>query len=279
MEESAWSSRHEAVLKSWAERAAVNRLLHERAAVEYEKSEANYSIPIIIISALNSGVSFSSTYLPPTLKYYSPLVVGMASSLVGLIGTLKSFRRIDELLAGHRTAALSYAILSRQVVAQLAVARKDRRSTGIELVRHTAAELDRMLESSPTISQKLKMQYLKEAAKVAKQPDKADPTQQRWAMPENLYGDQSVKLTVDEEKAEREEQLQHALREVVIKSAERSAERAADEAARAAADAVTGTASVDSVRARLSELIAGLRTPDDEGGSEVEVELSEESSN
>ena len=229
-----WTRRHESVLKGLAERAAAMRVLHDRSARSFQKRESYYAYPILILSAVNASASFTTTYLPPIGQHWAPVAIGAVSTIITLISSLKSFAQISELYASHQAAALQYAIVSRQIVAELAVERADRRHSGVELLRATTGDLDKLLEGSPPVPEKISAHYVKEVKayhKKLSKPRAKDEEDFDFALPENLYSTQKVRLSADEDQEALEQAALRTLKETSIRAAREAAERIAMQAA------------------------------------------------
>ena len=61
------------------------------------------------------------------------------------------FLKINELMENHRTAALSYGLLSRNIRLTLALPREERKKDGLKFVDECKAEYDRLIEQSPSV--------------------------------------------------------------------------------------------------------------------------------
>lgn len=257
-----WTARHEKVLRKSVERANVMRRLHERSYVSYQRLEKNFSYPVILLSAIASAGSFSSTYLPEEPKRLSPLFIGALSTFISLLQTLRSFLAVDEMLAKHKSASLEYAILGRNVIAELRVARSDRRMKGIEQVRAVADHMARLLESAPPIPDKIVdgykkalIEHLKHKQAVKKKAAKAkgvDPTMEAeslFELPEILLATQefSTDAEDDEDNLENDPDIRQAI------------DRKLDEVAAALTDSIQHQPNAAEVRDRMEDLIITIR--------------------
>lgn len=257
-----WTARHEKVLRKSVERANVMRRLHERSFVSYQQQEKNFSYPVILLSAIASAGSFSSTYLPEEPKRLSPLFIGALSTFISLLQTLRSFLAVDEMLAKHKSASLEYAILGRNVIAELRVSRSDRRMKGIEQVRAVADHMARLLESAPPIPDKIVdgykkalIEHLKHKQAVKKKAAKTkgvDPTMEAeslFELPEILLATQefSTDAEDDEDNLENDPDIRQAI------------DRKLDEVAAALTDSIQHQPNAAEVRDRMEDLIITIR--------------------
>jgi len=141
---------------------------------------------MILLSTANSVLSFAHGYTGENFQYYAPLVAGVMSTCVALIGTFRSFSKSEQLLSGHHTSAQQYALLCRHINSELCVCPKDRRISGVEMIRGCSDDMDRLYENAPVILDERKRIFLRTLRKDAEQR-KVDEQALGIKLPDLLY--------------------------------------------------------------------------------------------
>ena len=132
-----WNDQHENILRQWGEAAACYRFMNHRAYLLYKTLSLRFTLPVIVLSTVTGTANFAQTSFPEGIRPIVPSVIGGMNLIAGLIATIMQFLKINELMENHRTAALSYGLLSRNIRLMLALPRK--------------AEYDRLIEQSPAV--------------------------------------------------------------------------------------------------------------------------------
>ena len=146
-----WTDGHETILKQWGEASACYRYMHHRAFFLYRRASIRFTLPVIILSTVTGTANFAQETFPDNIKPFAPSIIGALNLTAGLIATISQFLKINELMENHRTAALSFGMLSRNIRLMLALDRGERSKTGLDFVNECKTEYDRLLEQSPSV--------------------------------------------------------------------------------------------------------------------------------
>ena len=146
-----WNDQHENILRQWGEAAGCYRFMNHRAYLMYKSLSMRFTLPVIILSTITGTANFAQSTLPLSIQPAAPSVIGGLNLIAGLIATVMQFLKINELMENHRTAALSYGLLSRNIRLTLALPREERKKDGLKFVEECKAEYDRLIEQSPAV--------------------------------------------------------------------------------------------------------------------------------
>lgn len=159
---SEWNSQQEKILKSWGEAAACYRYMNHRAYLEYKKRSMNYTLPIIVISTITGTANFAQQTFPESIRHMVPVGIGAFNIVAAIMTTIMQFLKINELMEGHRAAAVQYGKLSRTIRLQLALPVEQRSENGLEFVEKCRQEYDRLIEQSPIVPMTVVKQFEKD---------------------------------------------------------------------------------------------------------------------
>ncbi len=154
-EDPIWHPQQEKILKEWSEIGSSYRYLHDKAFQQYSAQNLRFALPVIIISTITGTANFAQGTFPAAWQSYVPLGIGTLNLAAGLITTIAQFLRVSELLEGHRAASISYSKFSRDISVELSLPVKERQGNGRDFVVKCRNELDRLIEQSPNIPQKI----------------------------------------------------------------------------------------------------------------------------
>lgn len=146
-----WNDQHENILRQWGEAAGCYRFMNHRAYLMYKSLSMRFTLPVIILSTITGTANFAQSTLPLSIRGAAPSVIGGLNLIAGLIATVMQFLKINELMENHRTAALAYGLLSRNIRLTLALPREERKKDGLKFVEECKAEYDRLIEQSPAV--------------------------------------------------------------------------------------------------------------------------------
>ncbi len=166
-EDPIWHPQQEKILKEWSEIGSSYRYLHDKAFQQYSAQNLRFALPVIIISTITGTANFAQGTFPPAWQSYVPLGIGTLNLAAGLITTIAQFLRVSELLEGHRAASISYSKFSRDISVELSLPVKERQGNGRDFVIKCRNELDRLIEQSPNIPQKIVGNFSKRFLKSA----------------------------------------------------------------------------------------------------------------
>ena len=122
-----WNDQHENILRQWGEAAGCYRFMNHRAYLMYKSLSMRFTLPVIVLSTITGTANFAQSTLPLSIQPAAPSVIGGLNLIAGLIATVMQFLKINELMENHRTAALAYGLLSRNIRLTLALPREERK--------------------------------------------------------------------------------------------------------------------------------------------------------
>lgn len=147
-----WTPQQEELMASWSDHAVCYHWLHDRCENKYHKKAMYLTLPIIIISTINGGLSIGTQSLFDTevLRKYASYAIGGISILAGLLTTIANQLRYPQKEEAHRVASVSWGKFQRLIAIELAMHPNDR-SDAMDFMKICRAELDRLIEQSPAI--------------------------------------------------------------------------------------------------------------------------------
>ena len=151
LRENSWNEQHESILRQWGEAAGCYRFMNHRAYLMYKKLSMRFTLPVIVLSTLTGTANFAQDQFPASIRGAVPSIIGGLNLIAGLIATISNFLKINELMENHKSAALSYGLLSRNIRLMLALPSRERSADGLDFVNTCKAEYDRLIEQSPAI--------------------------------------------------------------------------------------------------------------------------------
>ena len=149
-----WKEEDENLLKQWADKAQCYQWLHNKSRDKYQKKNAWYTIPVIIISTITGTANFAQERFSDNTRPYVVISIGTLSIIAGIITTIYQFLKISEINEGHRIATLSWGKFHRNLETELTRHPLDR-ITPFELLNLSKEEYNRLIEISPSIDNKI----------------------------------------------------------------------------------------------------------------------------
>jgi len=232
-----WKAEEERILASWSDKAQCYEWMHYKAHTGFKKSNAWFTIPVIIISTITGTANFAQDRFDESYRSWVVIGVGGMNIVAGIITTIYQFLKISELNEAHRVAALSWGKFCRNLKAELAKHPLDRVNHE-HFVGLAKEEYDRLVEISPMIPANIIKEFNKRFKRASEfvRPEvcaerfgtevfKMDDLERR-AMVDELLEDQTAR---DREKEAQIEELRRQIQET-----ENSAKDAAAAAAAAA---------------------------------------------
>jgi len=157
-----WNEQHESILRQWGEASGCYRYIHHRAFLLYKGLSMRFTLPVIILSTITGTANFAQEQFPENLRGMVPSVIGGLNLIAGLVATIMQFLKINELMENHKAAALAFGLLSRNIRLELALAREERSTDGLEFVTRCKNEYDRLIEQSPSVPSTILAEFEKE---------------------------------------------------------------------------------------------------------------------
>lgn len=158
-----WSVEHERILAEWADKAMCYRWLHTRANSLYSNLNAWYTIPCIIISTLAGTANFAQTRVPAQYQAVFTMGVGAINIAGGIISTIQQFLKITQLNEAHRVSSISWDKFYRNIKIELTKHPNERISVS-HMLKMSKEEFDRLMETSPSIPDKIIAEFKKSFA-------------------------------------------------------------------------------------------------------------------
>lgn len=162
-------------MAEWADKAACYRWLHDKCEKQYSSLNMSITIPVIILSTLTGTANFAiGSFIPPNsneLKNYVSAGIGVISIFAGILTTLGNFLRYAQGSEAHRVAGIAWGKFQRQIAVELAI-NPIERIDAMDFLKICRAELDRLIEQSPPIPDKVIEEFEKE---FKNQPDIKKP--------------------------------------------------------------------------------------------------------
>jgi predicted DNA-binding protein YlxM (UPF0122 family) len=153
-----WKSEHEVILVEWADKAMCYRWLHGRSHQAYSKTNAWFTIPVIIMSTLTGTANFAQDRFSEEIKPYAQMGIGAVNIFAGILTTIAQFLKVGELNEAHRVSSISWDKFYRNIKVELAKSRDERMNVG-HMLKMCKEEFDRLMETSPTINENIIAQF------------------------------------------------------------------------------------------------------------------------
>jgi hypothetical protein len=153
-----WTSDHENILIEWADKALCYKWLHENAHVSYSRMNTWFTIPVIIMSTLTGTANFAQDRVPSEYINAYTMVVGAINITAGILTTIQQYLKISEVNESHRISSISWGKFYRNIKIELAKSPEERTNV-THLLKFSKEEYDRLIETSPTISNKIIIKF------------------------------------------------------------------------------------------------------------------------
>lgn len=166
---------NENILIEWCDVAKCNKWMYMRAHQKYAKYNMWFTIPSIVLSTISGTASFAQTGMTGVMRDYSPIAIGTVNITVGIINTIQQFFKISQLQESHRVACIAWDKFARNIKIELAKKPEERTDAGT-FFKQMRNEYDRLMESCPTIPNRVIREFIKEIAgpKGSEQREKYD---------------------------------------------------------------------------------------------------------
>ena len=117
-----------------------------------------YTIPVIILSTLTGTANFAQERVPVQFQTYYVMLVGSLNILAGIITTIQQFLKITQLNEAHRVSSISWDKFYRNIKIELAK-HPTERIEAKHMLKMNKEEFDRMMETSPSIPEKIIIEF------------------------------------------------------------------------------------------------------------------------
>ena len=169
-----WTPEQEDLMANWSDIASCYRLLHDKTEKRYNKFNMAMTIPVIMLSTMTGTANFGMGSLfgnDTGSQRFANLAIGGVSLIAGLMTTLGNFLRFAQNMEAHRVAAVAWGKFQRQIAVELALHPNERHDS-MDFIKVCRNELDRLIEQSPPIPEKVISRFEKQFSTTAiKKPD------------------------------------------------------------------------------------------------------------
>lgn len=117
----------------------------------YKKRQNRVRLPMIAMSSISGLISFGTSIFPDGYQSAVNISVGISSMLVALVGSIESFLKIPEIIAGSVQASMNYTKLAESISVELALPRNKRTSSGIVFLRECYKTYEKHCEAAPNV--------------------------------------------------------------------------------------------------------------------------------
>ena len=152
--EAEWSNQHEQILIEWGDKAICYRWLHSQSHISYSFKNTWFTIPVIILSTLTGTANFAQERVPEEYQPAFQLFIGSLNIFAGILTTIQQFLKVSELNESHRVSSISWDKFYRNIKLELAKSSNERMHA-YQMLKISKEEFDRLMETSPSISQKV----------------------------------------------------------------------------------------------------------------------------
>jgi hypothetical protein len=155
-----WGEDHINILVEWADKALCYRWLHSKAHAGYSFSNTWFTIPVIIMSTLAGTANFAQDKFPESIRQYATMGIGAINLFSGILTTIQQYLKISELNEAHRVATIAWDKFYRNTKVELAKSPNERIPV-VQMMKICKEEFDRLMETSPPISEEIIKEFMK----------------------------------------------------------------------------------------------------------------------
>ena len=153
-----WTHEHELILVDWGDKALCYKWLHETSHHRFARKNTWFTIPVIIMSTLTGTANFAQDKIPAAYISYATMAIGTVNLVAGILTTIQQFLKISELNEAHRVSSIAWGKFYRNIKVELAKSPKERTPV-VQLLKYAKEEFDRLIETSPTLSDSVTAQF------------------------------------------------------------------------------------------------------------------------
>ena len=154
-----WTKEHENILIDWADKAMCYRWLHSKSNEDFNFRNTMFTIPVIIMSTITGTANFAQDQFPASVRSYAPMIIGSVNIFAGILTTIQQFLKVTELNEAHRVSSIAWDKFFRKISVELAKSPIERQYV-IDFIKACTEEYDRLIETSPTIEQKIIKKFI-----------------------------------------------------------------------------------------------------------------------
>jgi hypothetical protein len=150
-----WSKEQEILMANWGDLSACYRFLHDKSHKIYRIKSLLISSSVIVLSSVGGFANIGVQSLfkdDEKAKELASFAIGGLSLFAGMLTTLNNLLKYSQLEEAHRVSAIAWSKFGRLIMVELALHPNDRMDS-LDFLKICRAELDRLIEQSPTIPQ------------------------------------------------------------------------------------------------------------------------------
>ncbi len=150
-----WTKEQETLMANWGDLAVCYRFLHDKSHKIYRRKALWISSSVIILSSVGGFANIGVQSLfrdDEKAKELASFAIGGLSLFAGMLTTLNNLLKFSQLEESHRVSAIAWSKFGRLIMVELALHPNDRMDS-LDFLKICRAELDRLIEQSPTIPQ------------------------------------------------------------------------------------------------------------------------------
>jgi hypothetical protein len=147
----------EKLIAEEAEKCSGLAWLHKKSEAKTSTQNTWVAIPTIVLSTLVGFLSGTSSTLFSNAANAS-IGIGAVSLFTGIISTIGNYFAFAKRTEAHRIASISYSKLARFLEIELSLP-KTERIVAKDLLKITKDQIERLLETSPAIDEKVIAEY------------------------------------------------------------------------------------------------------------------------
>ena len=146
-----WNNNMENLMKTWGEKAAGLRFMHDNAAGGWKKFSNTLTLWSIGITTVASGASLiAASVEDEQAKNIVLYITGGIGIISSLVQSLKKFYNAEEKSADHNAVARQFGSFYRYITLQMALTREDRLPSD-QLSEYALKEYERLQQEAPTL--------------------------------------------------------------------------------------------------------------------------------
>lgn len=156
-----WTKEIEDLMAEWADNAKCFHLMHKQAEFHLSKKNTQIVFPVIFLSGITGIANFGLSSIlgdDQQLQKYAQMAIGGVNFIAGLFTTVGNYYKFAQASESHKAAALSWGKFMRLIQIELRLHPNERTDCMIFL-KMCRTELDRLMEQSPIIQEKIIAQF------------------------------------------------------------------------------------------------------------------------
>lgn len=156
-----WTPSLEDLMQDWADKAACARWMHENTSRRFARQDRFFNYPLIILGGLTASGNFAVQSIVGDHKenqLYAQVGLGFASLITTLIQAFMAKFQFSKESEAHRVSALHWGKFNRLLCIEMRL-HPDERSDAALFLKMFRTELDRLMEQSPRIPEKVIQQF------------------------------------------------------------------------------------------------------------------------